>query len=448
MRVLLDSPRRRGPGGAWLLAFGFVLAATATVSAQSALTKVEAALGPQRRVLALLKDVNTLKGKESLVRWTGILKLTSANAIARTFMSQIASREIPVKDEYQRFVAAISCAGYRTPAARGPYPLIGNWPLRNYLGIMCDYRVSDGGKWRMSCDDDVAALLPVLPVNMTVPHYFHDTLWSIMEKYDLDFKTENTLALRITKRDKPRTRNGPITSAGLTTNASATTSALGTLPYRNWWGALTGPSNQVWSMIEVQASTPPLGTSTDNNDEVLEVKFKAAREGPNFKASSFLDLGLMRFSIVTRLDGGNWVYRDCDARFLTHLEYRTPGAALKLGAIDIEDVDWSQSSYSIVFAVPLGSGAHTIAWEIYADDPPLSFKSIPDVPAPGAWTVMSLRGNISWSADVDPDHPGANIYREVRPGSVSLDQAHDLSPDSSGNPSPNKHFPVRKAPLQ
>lgn len=211
MTGLLACRRRGNSGAAWLFAFGCVLAAGATVFAQQAQRKGDGFLGPQRRVVALLKDVNTLKGKELNARWREILTIASGDSIASGELAQIALRRVPVEDDYQRYVAALYCAGYRTTTTHGPYPLAGNWRLRDYLNIMCDYRLPDRRSWHFSCDDSAADLRPDIPESKDGYTYFHEMLWLTLKKYGLDFKTDNAHVFRISKREKPP--SGPVSKS-------------------------------------------------------------------------------------------------------------------------------------------------------------------------------------------------------------------------------------------
>lgn len=144
---------------------------------------------PAAKLAGLLRDLDTLKREERIGRWKAIFELSETSQEAACRLRQMTMPEAGGVDRYQRFVAASNVAGFGMPTRIGPNQ-VDFLPLGRYVEIQRGIRVPNHRGRRLRVDPAIAKLPVTVVPNRGDDLYFQEIIWTIINKYNLDFRTE------------------------------------------------------------------------------------------------------------------------------------------------------------------------------------------------------------------------------------------------------------------
>ena len=139
----------------------------------------------------LLNQIDLVEREERLRRWMAIFELADVDTEVVQKLNEIATGRSPAASRYVRYVAAANVAGFGKPTRIGPNSIRpGIPPLGLYINLHRGLPIPHDRKRHLRLDPSVENLnVEVLP-NADDNLRFQEILWTILEKYHLDFRTE------------------------------------------------------------------------------------------------------------------------------------------------------------------------------------------------------------------------------------------------------------------
>jgi hypothetical protein len=143
------------------------------------------------RVEKLLDRIERADRDDRLRRWKEVFELAEADPEVAKTLKDIATGRSPAANRYVRYVAAANAAGFGMPTGIGPNSIpAGVPPLGVYITLHRGISIPRHKKRRLRLDPSLENLNVAVPPNADNSLRFQEILWTIMEKYHLDFRTE------------------------------------------------------------------------------------------------------------------------------------------------------------------------------------------------------------------------------------------------------------------
>jgi hypothetical protein len=142
-----------------------------------------------KRVEKLLDRIERAGRQERLRRWMEISELTRADPAVAKNLKAVATGDSPAANRYVRFIAAANTAGFGRPFTAGPVNLQNGMTLETFAttyNMMHDPEKTP----LLGLDPSLKNLNAIVPPNADNSLHFQEILWTILEKYHLDFRTE------------------------------------------------------------------------------------------------------------------------------------------------------------------------------------------------------------------------------------------------------------------
>jgi hypothetical protein len=143
-----------------------------------------------KRVEKLLDRIERAGRQERLRRWMEISELTRADPAVAKKLKAVATGDSPAANRYVRFIAAANTAGFGALRSLGPNSIRIPRELGGYIKAHGQLINFQGERQRLQFDPSLENLIVVVPPNADNTLHFQEILWTILEKYHLDFRTE------------------------------------------------------------------------------------------------------------------------------------------------------------------------------------------------------------------------------------------------------------------
>jgi hypothetical protein len=152
-----------------------------------------------------LSGIETVARDEKLKRWRAIFDLADQHPEVAAHLKRLAAARPSDLPRYQRFVVAANVAGFGMPTGIGPNSVRGS-SLAAYLHDLRQVGHRSSKTWiiyskRLSLDPKLKDLIVSFGPNAGNDLKFQEILWGIIEKYDLDFRTEPDSTFLIVPRE-------------------------------------------------------------------------------------------------------------------------------------------------------------------------------------------------------------------------------------------------------
>jgi hypothetical protein len=155
------------------------------------------------RVEKLLDRIERADRDERLRRWKEVFEFTEIDPTVVKKLEDLATGRSPAANRYVRYVAAANVAGFGMPTGIGPNSIpAGVPPLGVYITLHRGISIPRHKKRHIRLDPALENLIVVVPPNANNSLHFQEILWTILEKYHLDFRTEEDGTFMIV-REKP-----------------------------------------------------------------------------------------------------------------------------------------------------------------------------------------------------------------------------------------------------
>lgn len=164
------------------------------------------------KVRTLLRRIDAVPRAERLQRWRQIDQSCKDSREVRRFLSGLARDESSQEDQYKRFVAAATVAGFGKPSRIGPNSLKKGTSLAWYIDIQ--QRMAVSGPRRLKLAAELGSFEVEVEPNAKNDLTFTEILWSILSRYkELGFRLEEDGTFLI--YPMPRLTRGDWPPAGL-----------------------------------------------------------------------------------------------------------------------------------------------------------------------------------------------------------------------------------------
>lgn len=146
---------------------------------------------PLDHLNTLLRDIESVDRAERIQRWKEIYELAETQGSGVAFhLREMAGKADRDVGRYQRFIAAANVAKFGNPTRFGPNNIGLGMLLDDYIDIQRRMVSESHPKPVIRVHPDIQQLKVVIPPNEDNDLCFQEILWRILEKYDLDFRTE------------------------------------------------------------------------------------------------------------------------------------------------------------------------------------------------------------------------------------------------------------------
>jgi hypothetical protein len=143
-----------------------------------------------KRLEELLDGIDHVDRDERFRRWMEIFEFTEVDPAVVKKLEDVATGRSPAASRYVRFVAAANTGGFGLPNHIGPNSVRHGKPLGIYINGRRMMPIPPSMKGHIEVAPPLENLIVVVPPNADNSLYFQEILWTILEKYHLDFRTE------------------------------------------------------------------------------------------------------------------------------------------------------------------------------------------------------------------------------------------------------------------